>query len=305
MNNEPDPLNALVEELFGTVSAQLIFAWEGDAVPEGARKIAELETEIVFTGEQLADALGITPEELAQRGEEVAFTREEMERLVEIIGPGILKDISRPRRGTPGYHRVLEHLAEVEELEKIINAMKHLWADFGWKGILDLMAKWVRQIDTHPHLDADSRDALGVVNIGTIIMIGADEEQVLRMAADHAKDMGTHLPPHQAFRQALHTSQRAAELARAWEPHFHNAFAAARETPYNERYVFAALYHAPGRENRHDCIQAALMLATAAMGVRNRPQLTRAFLRSGLPDDGTFIDNGAINPRWRAGYRRS
>lgn len=303
MSFEEELAQAAIRAFLGTdVKAELIGEVEVTEHPDGHRS-AEVTTDIYLTAEELADALGITPEELAGMGSEVGISTAQIAAALHAAERSIAPP-APPKRGTPGYREVIQAVAWTEELEKVINALKNLWDEYGWRAVLDVMAQWVRQIDAHPQLDPRSRDMSGVVNIATVLVTNPDEDHVLRMASDLSTDyIQQGVAPHEAFRKGMDIATQAVKLAQDWLPHLRAAFAAAREdTPDPDRAVFAALFHGPGRTDKHDLIQAAVLLGTAAMGVRNRDKLTKA--AEHLPPGHTLVDNGEINPLWKSGYKR-
>lgn len=236
-----------------------------------------------------------------------------------------------PERGSDDYIKTLELIAELEDQETVSNALNGLWEDFGWRGMLDMMVEWVLQIDTHPNLRPGARDMFGVVDISTIIMIKPDDELMLHIAARHTKKAAAReedIAPHEAFKRSMEMSERVAELGTRWQPTFRAAFKAATECaqgqsvvlpgqranggPAQDRWeetairaarqqVFAALFRGPNRTDRTELMSVAMMLATAAMGVRNAPELLRKFDRVGRE---RVADSEAINPRWNGAYKR-
>ncbi|MFE2934885.1 hypothetical protein [Streptomyces sp. NPDC059278] len=236
-----------------------------------------------------------------------------------------------PERGSADYIQTLEAVAELEDQEDVTNALSGLWGDFGWRGLLDMMVEWVLQIDTHPNLRPESRDMFGVVDISTIIMLNPDEELMLHIAARHTKKSAAReedIAPHEAFKRSMEMTERVAELGARWQPTFHAAFKAAtecakaqsvvlsgqranggtaqnrwEETAIREarQKVFAALFRGPTRTDRQELMSVAMMFATAAMGVRNSPEMLRKFNSIGREH---VVESEEINPRWNGAYKR-
>ncbi|MEV6400522.1 hypothetical protein AB0M39_38050 [Streptomyces sp. NPDC051907] len=212
-----------------------------------------------------------------------------------------------PKRGSDEYMDVVRQVARLEVATQAVNALHIFWDDFGWRGPLDLMTEWVIQIEHHPNTADESRDMFGVVDLGTIVMLKPNEEHLLRIASRQSRDpeIAEGLAAHEAFSYALSLTERAVNVGAAWKPAFRAAFAAAHEPDLTakdrRRAVFAALFRGPGRTDKRELLQAALMLATAAMGVRNREQLTENFLKS---RQDSVYDTGQINPSWSAHYSR-
>lgn len=310
MSFEEDLAAALTETLLGHgARAELVGEVEFGHAPDGT-PLMEMTTDVYLTAEQLAAALGISPDELDPDAPAVDLDIEQVRRaLRHNATPRAVPAWAPPeppRRGTDSYHSLIWRIATLEELEKVTAALSGMWELYGWRGVLDVMAAWVIQIQDHPNADPEVRGVDGAVNIAVILVTEPDEDHLLRMAHDIARDaIAAGQAPHEAFKLALERSQNAVGLTRRWLPHIRNAFVTARDessTFNRERLVFADLYHGPGREDRHELIQIAILLGTAAMGVRNKQALARA--ARDLTPGRIVVDNGEINPRWKSGYKR-
>lgn len=309
MSFEGSLTRALIATLLNEgVKAELVGEVAYGQAPDGT-PLADVTTDIYLTAEQLAAALGISPEELDENAPAVPLTTDQLRsalrcnstpRAVPAWPP------QPPKRGSDSYHALIEKISLLEELEKMTSALSGMWDEYGWRGALDVMVAWIIQIEDHPNAaDREVRDVDGVFNLANVLVTEPDEDDLLRMAHASARDaIAKGRAPHEAFRRGLEQSQNAVGLARRWLPHFRNAFSTAREelSHNRDRLVFADLYHGPGRNDCHGLIQAAVLLGTAAMGVRNEDALVR--LARALAPGRALVDNGEINPSRKTGHKR-
>jgi len=176
-----------------------------------------------------------------------------------------------PRRDSQEYRETITYVAGLDRLEVVISSLKGLLEDYGWRGPVDVMAEWIAQIERSPMTrDGRFRDMTGVVDLATIIVMDADDEQRLRIAADKREKYTAEegLPPHLAFQKALADTDNGIDLTRRWQPYLRAALSAARTTG-DRRAVVGELFRAPGRKDPQELIQGAMVLGTAAYGVRN------------------------------------
>jgi hypothetical protein len=219
------------------------------------------------------------------------------------LAAGELDDapITPPKRDTPEYRETITHVAETDEMDRVVNALGCLHDDYGWRGPADVMAEWALQIERTPVMaDQRYRDMTGAVDLRQIIVIDPTEEQTLRIAADkqqrYQEERG--LPPHEAFREALADTERGLELGRRWYPYLRAALAAAHTTR-NRRAVLAEIFKAPGRKDRDELIRGAMLLATVAYGARHHDAITARYEEIGEGKEATH--DPAISPGWNAG----
>lgn len=248
----------------------------------------------------------------------------EREALGQILTPLLMEAFAAPtppRRGSDDYMEAITVLANTDELQTALRGMSILWGDYGWRGPLDLMTEWILQIDTDPQAGPGDRDMFGVIDIGRLILLDPEPEKLLEIATENLRnpEYTNGAKPHEAFKESMRLSERAVTVGLAWRPALRAAFAAARELGGQKhlfhrqgvpvaseaqqqameesevaevrRRVFAALFHGPGRTDRTTLFQAALMVGTAAIGVRLRQALT--------------ADGQAALPKWKSGPARA
>lgn len=208
---------------------------------------------------------------LGDTGMEVTF-----DQFLELATGGAFDDEPpAPRRDSQEYRETITYVAEMDHLDGVISALKGLLEDYGWRGPVDVMAEWIAQIERSP-LTRDSRfrDMTGVVDLATIIVMDADEEQRLRIAADKKEKYTAEegLPPHVAFQKALADTESGIELTRRWQPYFRAALSAAH-TARDRRAVVAELFRSPGRKDPQELVRGAMVLGTAAYGVRHHDEM--------------------------------
>lgn len=214
---------------------------------------------------------------------------------------GFLDDVTPPKRNSPEYRETIVYVAQSDRLEDVASSLKGLYSDYGWRGVLDVMAEWVAQIENAPLTrSARYRDVTGTVELKTIIVIEATEEQRLRMAADKQqkimKEEG--LAPHLAFQQGLADTEAGIGLTERWYPYFRAALQAAHTTR-DRRAVIAELFKSPFRDNPKEMVQGGLVLGTAAYGVRHQFEMAARFEE--IAQGREAVHDPSVSPGWNGG----
>lgn len=210
-------------------------------------------------------------------------------------------DVTPPKRDSADYREAITSVATSDSLEHVINALKCLHADYGWRAVLDVMAEWIGQIERAALTQDDRyRDLTGTVDLRMIIVVDADEEQRLRIAADKKEKYVTEegLAPHLAFQKGLAETEAGIELTSRWYPHFRAALAAAHTT-HDRRSVIAELFKAPFRADPDELIKGAMVLGTAAYGVRHHEAMSARFEE--VADGREASTDPTVAPGWNSG----
>lgn len=209
-------------------------------------------------------------------------------------------EVTPPKRDTPQYRDAILAVSELDDLKTVVSALRQLHDDYGWRGPVDVMAEWVGQIERTEFYSPRYRDLTGTVDLTRIIVIDADEEQQLRMAADrqHKYRTSQGLAPHAAFQEALAQTEQGLSLTRRWHPHLRAALTAAHATG-DRRAVVAELFRAPGRTDREELIKGAMVLGTAAYGVRHHQALASRF--DEVANGRESVTDPSITPGWGEG----
>lgn len=209
-----------------------------------------------------------------------------------------LRDVvAPPRRDSFEYREAIAYVAELDELDRVMGALDLLHDDYGWRGPADVMTEWVLQMDRHPLTQSSRwRDMTGVVDLTQVVVIRADEEQRLRIAADKKELYEAQgLPPHEAFQKGLAQTEAGIALCERWMPYFHAALRAAHTTG-DRRAVLGELFRAPGRTDRTELIKGASVLGTAAYGIRHHHSMTARFEEVAAGREATH--DPSIAPGW-------
>lgn len=214
---------------------------------------------------------------------------------------------SAPQRGSAEYRETITFVAEQDSLDGVHSALKHLYVDYGWRGPVDVMAEWIAQIENAPLTrNPRYRDLTGTVELKTIIVIDATEEQRLRMAAGKqaAYQEEDGVAPHVAFQQGLADTEAGIEMTARWYSYFRAALAAAHTTG-DRRNVVAELFKAPGRKDGNELVRGGLVLGTAAYGVRHQYEMAARYEETARGREAVY--DPSVSPGWNGGgyMRRS
>jgi hypothetical protein len=205
-----------------------------------------------------------------------------------------------PKRDSAEYAQAIATVAHMDDLERVIGALRLLWNDYGWRGPIDVMSEWIAQIETAP-LTRDSRfrDLVGAVDLRTLIVIEATEEQRLRMAADKQQKLQQEgLAPHLALQQGLAETEAGINLTKRWLPYLHAALVAAH-TSRDRRAIAAELFKSPDRKDPTELIKGAAILGTAAYGVRHHDAMAARYEE--VAQGREVVSDASISPGWNNG----
>lgn len=205
-----------------------------------------------------------------------------------------------PARGSEEYRMVIKLVSEIDNIEEVTNAMHALHDDYGWRALFDLMTVWAQQIESSPQMHRRYRDASGVVDLTTLIVIGVDEEKDLRMAAARASVYEQEgMSQQEALRKALTEAERGAQVTDFWHPHITAALAAAHQSD-DPGLIRAALARVPGaRTDRRTLLEGASILGTIAYAARHQDDMDAAYRAHA--EGKTVTGDRSITPGWDTG----
>ncbi len=181
------------------------------------------------------------------------------------------RDHPQARRGTRSYLTNLGRVADLVEemtLPERDLLLRQTYDAYGWRGVLDFVARWMSQIERSPAIDNAGRDLTGTIDIGSLIKFDADEAEALEHAIDLAS-RSTDLPFHEVLAQEMERFRFTREVLNDWKPALRAALAQAHRDPDDYDAIWVALFKSPRRADEASLLCIAPLVANMARQLRS------------------------------------
>jgi hypothetical protein len=165
-------------------------------------------------------------------------------------------------RKTTAYNQRLAEVATLDDTNELSDTIAQLHQAHDWKGCVDLMTVWIKQIHTLASPIKPLCDHAGAVQFTAFLKKNPGATETLRLAADIADGND-----HDAFIQALEYSDQTRATLDAVHPVFQEALDVAVTDP---QLIWPVLTKIPDlKTDTHRALAATLMLGIGAWHLRN------------------------------------
>lgn len=193
----------------------------------------------------------------------------------------VLGDYATPTRGTQEYHDHLRTVSLTNDMQETVGHLGHLWVNYGWKTMVDLLVILVDQI---VFFGEPLRDSFGRIRFDKLVRVDPDEATLLESTVQLINDKDAH-SHGMDFTTALDQATTLVQNNKPWAVVVQRALDA--HLAGREEDAWPILASGPGlrgeNANRDRVFQAVMMVHLAAYSLRNPSDVARFVLETRNP----------------------
>ena len=197
----------------------------------------------------------------------------------------VLGDQRVPARGTPEYRDHLTTLSITNDMQETVAQLGYLWANYGWKAMVDLLVVLVDQI---VFFAEPLRDSFGRVPFDKLVRVDPDEATLLESTVQllNDKEANSH---GMDFTTALEQATTLVQNNKPWAVVVQRALDAHQAGRKEDAWPILATGPGLRGENAHRdrVFQAVMMVHLAAYSLRNPSDVARFVLATRNPTGAT------------------